>query len=134
MVECYYTFTDNHSDDMVMLYHGTTEPLRVCGYHEQQYGVPTHRLRLLREAFDKARDEINADIATGTVPETVATFAELHDYVDANEYGGLTEMNTYEMGSSGPHIITEDASGQHWADFGNDLQGALDRWIKAGRP
>jgi hypothetical protein len=131
---CYYTFTDNHSDDTVMLYHGTTEPLRVCGFHEQQYGVPTHRLRLLVEAFNKARDEINADITTGTVPETVASFAELHDYVDANEYGGLTEMETVDDHINGTWIVTDDMSRQRWVDFGNELQGALHRWIKAGRP
>lgn len=30
--------------------------------------------------------DIKADMATGLIPATVRTFAELHDYVDANEY------------------------------------------------
>lgn len=30
--------------------------------------------------------DIKADIAAGHIPAEVKTFAELHDYVDANEY------------------------------------------------
>jgi hypothetical protein len=34
----------------------------------------------------KIMAEIDSDIADGTVPATVATFGELHDHVDANDY------------------------------------------------
>lgn len=34
--------------------------------------------------------EIQIDMRMGRVLPSVRTFAELHDYVDANEYGGLT--------------------------------------------
>src|SRR4051812_40333691 len=35
-----------------------------------------------------ACDEVTGDIGTGLVPPTVQSFAELHNYVDANKYGG----------------------------------------------
>ena len=35
--------------------------------------------------------EIREDVASGRVPTWVGTFANLHDFVDANEYGGLCE-------------------------------------------
>ena len=35
---------------------------------------------------DKIMAEIDADIQAGLVPATVASFSELHDYVDANDY------------------------------------------------
>jgi hypothetical protein len=38
------------------------------------------------EFVEQAKTEILEDIIAGIVPATVTTFAELHDYVDANEY------------------------------------------------
>jgi len=35
--------------------------------------------------------QITTDIHSGRVPATVGAFGELHDYVDANEYGGLCD-------------------------------------------
>ena len=35
---------------------------------------------------DKIMAEIDADIKAGQVPATVASFSELHDHVDANDY------------------------------------------------
>ncbi len=58
---------------------------------------------------DRVIAEIRADIAAGLVPATVASFAELHDYVDANTYSGLTDP-------ADANIITD----------------AVDRRIKAG--
>ena len=45
----------------------------------------------IETAIARGKAEIIADIAEGIVPTTVSTFSELHDFVDANEYGGLTE-------------------------------------------
>lgn len=51
------------------------------------------------------------------VPSSVASFSELHDYVDANEYGGLCE----DWAMEGDYIA-----------FGNAVQDAVDAWIRAG--
>jgi hypothetical protein len=39
----------------------------------------------------RMQSEILADVERRIVPETVRSFGDLHDYVDANEYGGICE-------------------------------------------
>lgn len=68
----------------------------------------------------RAKREISADIAAGHVPPTVRTFSELHDYVDANYYGGAFGW---------PLDDTEAA-----CDFWNRVQDAVDEWLREGRP
>lgn len=80
--------------------------------HEWQLcGVPV---------VERAKKEVLADIASGRVPASVASFAELHDHVDANEYGGACEGGF-------------DGSDESTA-FWNRVQGEVDAWLKAGRP
>jgi hypothetical protein len=38
------------------------------------------------EYADRIMAEIDDDIKAGLIPATVASFSELHDYVDANDY------------------------------------------------
>ena len=52
------------------------------------------RKEQIKEAVARSKREIIADIASGRVPATVKTFSELHDYVDANEYGGLCDESS----------------------------------------
>ena len=77
-------------------------------------------------AVARAKEEIRADVAVGRIPRDVASFAALHDYVDANEYGGLTDTIPW---------ITS-AGRAHFADGGaeaaNQVQHEIDTWIKAG--
>jgi hypothetical protein len=66
--------------------------------------------------------EVLADIEAGNVPTTVASFSELHDYVDANEYGGLcTDACPFDCGS--------DAD----ADVVNEAQTTVSLWLRRGR-
>src|SRR4051812_44680105 len=57
-----------------------------------EYGdLPRHVVTVdlgIRLATIRAIDEVKEDIKSGLVPEKVSSFAELHDYVDANGYGG----------------------------------------------
>jgi hypothetical protein len=69
---------------------------------------------------ERAKREVRADIATGTVPATVRTFSALHDHVDANGYGGAFEV---------PFEDTDE----HLA-FWNAVQTAVNDWLQAGRP
>jgi hypothetical protein len=78
----------------------------------------------LDRAIKRAKEEILDDIETGRVPATVTRFAELHDYVDANEYGGLCEV---DLGG-------EETMSEKLMDFGNALQRQVDLWLRAGRP
>lgn len=71
----------------------------------------------------RARAEILEDIASGRVPATVRTFAQLHDYVDANGYGGAFE--NFEEGQAGD---------EGHCNFWNHVQNSLHDWLAAGRP
>jgi len=81
------------------------------------------------QAVDRCKREIRDDIAGGRVPATVATFAQIHDYVDANEYGGACE----DM----PICADDDsniAECQANCDFWNAVHDELNAWLQAGRP
>lgn len=67
------------------------------------------------EILDRAMAEIRFDVYTKRVPETVADFSELHDYVDANSYGGFCD---------------ENYTRNH--DFIWDVQQELNAWIIGG--
>ena len=70
----------------------------------------------LLQVVEQAKSEILADVTSGTVPSTCASFSELHDYVDANGYGGAFKR---------PFDNNE-------TDFWNAVQDAVDQWIKQG--
>jgi hypothetical protein len=65
---------------------------------------------------ERGKREILADIANGTVPATVASFTQLHDYVDANYYGGAFDKG-------GPST--------DW-DGWNETQIRLNAWLEGG--
>jgi hypothetical protein len=79
--------------------------------------IPARDLSLLRPLIAATKDEITADIAAGLVPETVGSFGELHDYVDANTYA--------QDGALDP-----DGGYAEW----NYITDVLDRWLTVGRP
>ena len=70
----------------------------------------------LHRVVGRAKGEILADVAAGTVPRTCASCSELHDYTDANGYGWAFER---------PFDNNE-------TDFWNAVQTAVDGWIKQG--
>jgi len=78
--------------------------------------LPDFSAEELRHVVERAKAEILADVASGTVPSTCASFSELHDYTDANGYGGAFER---------PFDNNE-------TDFWNAVQDAVDAWIKQG--
>jgi hypothetical protein len=69
-----------------------------------------------RQVVERAKTEILANVASGIIPSTCASFSELHDYVDANGYGGAFER---------PFDNNE-------TDFWDAVQDSVDRWIKEG--
>lgn len=79
-------------------------------------------LKMLKARIAQGKKEIRADIKAGTIPATITSFGELHDYVDANEYGGLCEDAIYD--SMGSEV--------EWIGLCNQVQDALDAWIKKG--
>lgn len=37
---CVWTDSDNHSDDLLAVFHGDVIPTFICGYHEESRGIP----------------------------------------------------------------------------------------------
>jgi len=79
------------------------------------------------ETVGRAMREILADVAAGVVPRTCASFAELHDHVDANGYGGAFE-DCPILADDDSNIAECHAN----ADFWNGVANAVDVWIKGG--
>ena len=89
---------------------------------------------IIEHAIERSKSEILKDIADGIVPDTVCRFYQLHDYVDANEYGGLCESGSWwmlpddvpdeilELTNEGLQIIHTEQS--------NAVQNAVDAWLK----
>jgi hypothetical protein len=95
--ERYVKMHDSWGDDEFIVVHAY-DPLN------PDEGEHVAYLRTAEEAFtafqnwerieataQRAELEILDDIADGTLPATVGSFSELHDYVDANCYGGLCD-------------------------------------------
>lgn len=72
-----------------------------------------------------SRDEIVRDVRDGTVPANVHDFASLHDYVDANLYGGAAFWPSLPSDSDDEQYQNE------FCRFWNIVQERLDAWIKA---
>lgn len=79
----------------------------------------------IARAVNRAKREILLDVAQGKVPASkITSFADLHNYVDANEYGGLCEDT-----DDADWLRDEDLAGQMAANW---VQDQLDTWIKRG--
>jgi hypothetical protein len=77
------------------------------------------------------KSEIEAWIAGGVVPQDVASFAALHDYIDAN-------MLAFEVYGTEPADDETDEQAEARMDretpIFNAASDAVDAWLKAGRP
>jgi len=120
-----------------------------------QTGVTVHvagGLRWLRHAellytdvgktADMIKLEIRADMIAGTVPESVRSFSELHDYVDANAYGGFCDDVIFDAlivkfgGCADDEFDTNadyDLPVPMW-EFMDDVQNDVNVWLAAGSP
>ncbi len=82
--------------------------------------------RVGKATLERVKREILADMADGTVPSSANSFTMLHDYVDANEYGGACET-----GEGNPYPL--DGTDECHA-FWSRVQAEADAWLRAGRP
>ena len=84
-------------------------------------------------AIERSKAEILHDMEHGPLPRTVSSFSELHDHVDANEYGGLCDSGSW-------WCMPDDATDKelaendgfflrHW-DQGAAVQDAVDAWLR----
>jgi hypothetical protein len=98
--------------------------------------------QFLDAAVSRAKSEILADIASGTVPGGVGSFAALHDHVDANCYAGCCDESTrlelqgLDLWNSvfpGNANDGDEALGSGATlDAINEMQSRLDQWLASG--
>lgn len=88
-------------------------------------------MKTVEQHFEQMKTEILADMASGLVPKTVASFSELHDYVDANEYGGFcNDAQVDEMIAHYGGRDEHEGMPQGMIDHINKCQNAVDTWVK----
>ncbi len=76
--------------------------------------------------------EILRDVSSGIVPATVQNFSELHDYVDANCYGG-TEALLEAMDAAGPDTDeAHQANLDKLSDVMNEAMEIVNAWLQNG--
>lgn len=90
----------------------------------------------------RAKAEIRYDVGRGMVSANVGSFAELHDFVDANCYAGCCEDSTMEglrgldlwntifpkQTDSDDEVLGSEAT----LDAMNEMQNELDVWLRVG--
>lgn len=83
------------------------------------------------EMAERMKTEILADITAGIVPRSVTTFSELHDYVDANCYGGseslLDELDAAAPDTDEGHTAALNAL----CDLMNPTMEIINDWLKS---
>jgi hypothetical protein len=93
----------------------------------------TTTIPTLDDSIERMKLEIAEDVKAGRVPVTCPSFSALHDYVDANCYGGFCEGDLMQAlmehfgGCDGDEGMSDDLM-----DYLNGAQSTIDRWIKDG--
>ncbi len=80
---------------------------------------------------ERFKAEIEEHMRTGVVPRQVSSFAQLHDFVDANCYGSLCEEEVFDgliaqFGGRDEH----EGMPQGMIDFINEVEDTVDKWLK----
>lgn len=82
----------------------------------------------------RIKTEIVVDVQCGDVPDTVKSFSELHNYVDANAYGCYWASDK-ELDSIAAMIDGYDADGNFTDELMaliNCAQNVISAWLHAG--
>ena len=74
------------------------------------------------------KHEITADIAEMRIPHNVSSYSDLHDYVDANCYGGFCEDDAHPWAWKPEGGLTDAAT-----DLINAATDIVDKWLANGR-
>lgn len=84
------------------------------------------------DVFGEACDQLMADVRAGRVPLDVPDFATLHDYVDANGYGGFCDDEVAAAMIAAFGGMQGENTPEAYADFVTGIQDAMDTWIRDG--
>lgn len=90
------------------------------------------RDKVLAQTVERMKAEIVLDALKGVVPFTVHSFSELHDYVDANEYGGFCEDDAQDrvMKAIDEPSIKWHVAQQLFYEFTSEAQNLVADWIR----
>lgn len=87
----------------------------------------------LDESIERMKQEIIEDIKGGQVPADCPSFSALHDYVDANCYGGFCEDDLMQaLIEHFGGIDENEGMPVELINYLNAAQDAIDLWIKEG--
>jgi hypothetical protein len=87
----------------------------------------------LDESIKRMKQEIIKDIKAKRVPADCPSFSALHDYVDANEYGGFCEdALAVALIEHFGGIDKNEGLPEAMIEFLNEAQNAIDIWLKEG--
>ncbi len=87
------------------------------------------------ELAETIKVEVLEGIAAGWIPETVATFSELHDYCDANTLGDQEAVwHAFHVLYPAPEDGDREEMLNKACDHGNATQTIVHNWLAAGRP
>lgn len=74
----------------------------------------------------RVKSEVLSDIRRGVVPTSVSSFADLHDHVDANGYGGAFEEGEWDAdGDDAPAV-------ERLYVLWNAVQSEIHSWLATG--
>jgi len=89
------------------------------------------RDQVLARRLDTAKQEIKRDIASGKVPDSVKSFADLQDHVDANMYVNDADRADNLIGDLGRRESWKSAD---YISFTNDLIDSVNAWLAESAP
>ena len=92
-------------------------------------------MKTLEQVIALMKTEIQYCVNLGQIPNSVQSFSELHDYADANEFGGFCDDNGITdqlIALHGGRNTDTEAMPDAVIDFMNAAQTAIDTWIKTG--
>jgi hypothetical protein len=95
-------------------------------FEEGAHGMP------IQERFvARMKQEIFADLDRGILSPTIRSFSELHDFVDANEYGGFCNPRISDR-LYAALFHREGPGDELLVDFSNACQTAIHDWLEKG--
>lgn len=86
------------------------------------------KLPTIDESIARVKSEVFKDALNGVVPFAVVSFSALHDFVDANEYGGFCEDELHDALHAAYALEHEDG----FNAYVNAVHGAVDLWLRDG--
>jgi hypothetical protein len=83
----------------------------------------------IAKAVETVKGEVAEDVTAGIIPEGVETFSHLHDWVDANMYGGDDADALWDDALDHAEAARQGIDPYRAL---NAMQEAVDQWIRSG--